>query len=147
MTRGDVTSAVHVVIDGSLSPASEDPDAIESYWSAVVETRAHRGDVLVAERDGEVVGVCQVMIFQHFQHTRGWCCELESVYVREDCRSQGIGTALFSSAEMLARNNSCYRMQLTSRNVRLEAHRFCAAQGFEQTSQDFKKSLSAEYFS
>jgi len=35
------------------------------------ETRRRHGDVLVAEASGEVIGVCQVMIFPHFQHTGG----------------------------------------------------------------------------
>jgi hypothetical protein len=32
-------------------------------------------------------------------------------------------------------------VQLTSRNVREDAHRFYVANGFEQTSQGFKKTL------
>jgi GNAT superfamily N-acetyltransferase len=141
IARGDVTAAAKVVIGGSLSAQFEDPDAVDSYWSAVENTRARYGDILVADVDGEVVGVCQVLIFQHFQHTGGWCCELESVHVRDDHRSQGIGAALLAGAESLAREKNCYRLQLTSRNVRLDAHRFYVANGFESTSKGFKKSL------
>ena len=110
IARGDVTTAAKVVIGGSLSAQCEDPDAGDSYWSAVEETRARHGDILVVDVDGEVVGVCQVLIFQHFQHTGGWCCELESVHVRDDHRSRGIAAALLAGAESLAREKNCYRL-------------------------------------
>ena len=131
---GDLEAASLVVQGGSLTPEVEDEENLEAYWAAVEETRRRRGDVLVAEVGGEVVGVCQVIVFPHFQHTGGWCAELESVHVRGDLRSQGIGTLLLAGAEALARERGCYRVQLTSRNVRSDAHRFYTAQGFEQTS-------------
>jgi GNAT superfamily N-acetyltransferase len=114
---------------------------VDAYWRAVIVTRSRRGDVLVAQLGEEVVGVCQVMVFPHFQRMGGWCCELESVHVRSDVRSQGIGTLLLRRAEELARSEGCYRIQLTSRNVRDDAHRFYRNNGFDQTSQGFKKSL------
>lgn len=146
MARNDVATAVQVIIGGSLAAQFEAPDAEERYWSAVIETRARRGDVLVAVLGGAIVGVCQVIIFQHFQHTGGWCCELESVHVRDDHRCAGIGGALLDAAESLARKHGCYRIQLTSRNVRLDAHRFYVAHGFDPTSQGFKKTLESVDF-
>jgi GNAT superfamily N-acetyltransferase len=114
---------------------------VQSYWEAVEETRRRRGDVLVAVVNSEVVGITQVMVFPHFQHTGGWCAELESVHVRSDMRSHGIGAKLLAAAEELARREGCYRVQLTSRNVRSDAHRFYEAQGYTSTSQGFKKLL------
>jgi GNAT superfamily N-acetyltransferase len=139
MNSQDVAAAVSLLLDGSLSPEFEDAANVDDYWSAVEETRRQRGDVLVADMDGEVVGVCQVIIFQHFQHAGGWCCEIESVHVRSDMRSRGIGAQLLEAAEALAQERGCYRIQLTSRNVREDAHRFYLANGYGQTSQGFKK--------
>ncbi len=141
MRRDDVTAAVEVVAAGSLSPGVEDVSRIEDYWAAVEETRRRGGEALVAEADGEVVGFVQLIVFPHFQHVGGWCAELESVHVREDRRSRGIGAALLGAAEDLARERGCYRIQLTSRNVRVDAHRFYLAQGYDLTSQGFKKLL------
>jgi GNAT superfamily N-acetyltransferase len=87
------------------------------------------------------VGVCQVLIFRHFQRTARWCAELESVYVRADQRGNGIGAAILAHAEEFARARNCYRVQLTSRNERVDAHRFYAHHGYEATSQGFKKLL------
>jgi len=141
INQHDVRAASLVVRGGSLTPDLEDENDVDAYWGAVETTRRQDGDVLVADVDGEVVGVCQVIVFQHFQHTGGWCCELESVHVRSDRRAEGIGTMLLLAAEALARERGCYRVQLTSRNVREDAHRFYLANGFELTSQGFKKTL------
>jgi GNAT superfamily N-acetyltransferase len=135
----DVTAAVELLRGGSLMPQFEEVTRVDDYWAAVEETRRQRGDVLVAEVDADVVGVCQVIIFQHFQHAGGWCAEIESVHVRSDVRSRGIGATLLAAAEELARERGCYRIQLTSRNVREDAHRFYLANGYDQTSQGFKK--------
>jgi GNAT superfamily N-acetyltransferase len=139
--KEDVRAASLVVQGGSLSPEGEDENDVQSYWEAVEETRRRRGDVLVAVVNSEVVGITQVMVFPHFQHTGGWCAELESVHVRRDMRSHGIGAKLLAAAEELARREGCYRVQLTSRNVRSDAHRFYEAQGYTSTSQGFKKLL------
>jgi len=142
ITYRDVAAAVELLRDGSLMPEFEDPSRVDDYWSAVEETRRLRGDVIVAEVDGDVIGVCQVIVFQHFQHAGGWCGEIESVHVRSDMRSRGIGAELLAAAEALARGRGCYRIQLTSRNVREDAHRFYVANGYGQTSQGFKKFFS-----
>src|ERR1700677_559989 len=133
--KDDVPAASLVVQGGSLTPEVEDEDDVESYWSAVEETRRRRGDVLVAVVENEVVGICQLIVFPHFQHTGGWCAELESVHVRSDLRSHGIGAKLLAAAEELARREGCYRVQLTSRNARSDAHRFYEAQGYSAVSQ------------
>ncbi len=144
--RDEVAAAVALVIESTLSPGVEDLTRLNEYWSAVLDTRERGGEVIVALRDGVVVALCQVVIFRHFQHTAGWCCELESVYVRGDQRGQGIGAALLAHAETYARERGCYRVQLASRNERVDAHRFYRANGYEQTSQGFKKLLVEQHF-
>lgn len=139
--EGEVGDAVTVLMGGATKPQFEDPLKTDEYWRAVEETRSRRGDVLVADVDGQVVGMCQVLIFQHFQHAGGWCCEIESVHVRSDQRGKGIGTKLLEAAEVLAAQRGCYRIQLTSNNVRQDAHRFYQSLGYVATHQGFKKLL------
>ena len=139
--RGEVAAAVEIINEGTLAPGAEHPERGDEYWAAVEDVRSRRGDVLVALEGGVVLGVCQVIIFRHFQHTGGWCAELESVYVRSDRRGQRIGAALLDTAENLARAAGCYRVQLTSRNVRRDAHRFYLTHGYEQSSQGFRRAL------
>ncbi len=139
--HADLRAASLVVKAGANFPDEEHEDDVDAYWSAVAESRARRGEVLVAEMDGEVVGVVQVIIFQHFQHTGGWCAELESVHVRDDRRNLGVGGELLNAAEEVARRANCYRVQLTSRKFRVDAHRFYLAHGYQATSEGFKKPL------
>lgn len=139
--RGEVAAAVALISEGTLSPEVEDERRLDEYWDAVIETRRRGGDVVVALSNGVVIAMCQVIVFRHFQHTGGWCGEIESVYVRSDQRSRGVGTALVTYAEGLARERGCYRVQLTSRNERLDAHRFYRSNGYDQCAQGFKKPL------
>lgn len=141
LNRADVAAVAELLAAGSLTPEAEDPNNVEAYWRAAEENRQRLGEVFVAVLDGEVVGVAQVMVFPHLQHTGGRCAELESVHVRADHRSEGIGSALLAAAENLARERGCYRIQLTSRNVRVDAHRFYEANGYGAVSQGFKKPL------
>ena len=144
LSYDDVAAAVELLRAGSLTPQTERVEEIDAYWEAAEETRRRRGDVLVAHLDGVVAGVCQVLVFPHFQHAGDWCAELESVHVRHDVRSRGIGKSLLAAAEALALERGCYRIQLMSRNVRSDAHRFYRTNGYEQTSQGFKKALPVE---
>ena len=139
--RHEVGEAARIVAEGTLAHDAEHPEREEDYWSAVLETRAHDGEVLVAIEGDVVLGVCQVIVFRHFQNTGGRCAELESVYVRAERRGEGIGALMLERAEGFAREAGCYRVQLTSRLVRTDAHRFYLAHGYVQASLGFRKSL------
>ena len=97
--------------------------------------------LLVAEVDGEVVGMCQLIVFRHIQAAGGRCAEIESVHVHPDRRGHGIGTAIMRHAVERARALGCYRVQLTSNTVREDAHRFYESLGFSPTHVGFKLSL------
>jgi len=139
--RDEVAAAVALIVEGSLSPGVEDPRRLDDYWEAVVEVRERGGELLVALIDGEVVGMCQIIVFRHFQHSAGRCAELESVYVRGDLRGRGVGARLIEHAERFARERGCYRVQLTSRDERHDAHRFYESNGYRAVARGFKKSL------
>ena len=69
---------------------SEDAGDVPAYRSALDEIAATPGnDVLVAELDGQVVGVCQLITFRHLQERGGRCAEIESVHVDERVRVLG----------------------------------------------------------
>ena len=68
----------------------------------------------MAELGGEVVGVCQLIVFRHLQAKGGLCAEIESVHVHPDHRGSGVGGALVRAAIDRAAGLGCYRVQLTS---------------------------------
>jgi len=138
----DAGALVALLAGGSLGPSDEDAGELAPYVAALEEIRDTPGcDVLVAEVDGEVVGMCQLMVVRHVQHGGGRCAELESVHVAADLRSHGIGGALVEAAVAAARAAGCYRVQLTSNGARADAHRFYERHGFEATHVGFKRLL------
>jgi len=137
----EVAAAVAILTAGSLTPDDEHPERLERYVHAVHACRSEGGEILVAVDGADVVGVCQLLIFTHLQHTGERCAELETVHVREDRRGHGIGAAMLEEAERRARELGCYRIQLTSRAARLDAHRFYLSNGYDQSHLGFKKSL------
>ncbi len=138
----DVPRLVRLIQLGALGAADVGSSDPGPYRRALAEIQgtAH-GDVLVADRAGEVVGLCQLVVFRHFQRQGGLCAEIESLHVHPDHRSEGIGAQLLAAAVDAARRAGCYRVQLTSNRQRTEAHRFYARHGFEPTHVGFKHML------
>lgn len=137
----DLPALVALLVAGTLRH-DEDPAHLDAYHAALTEIAATPGsDVLVAELDHTVVGVCQLITFRHLQHLGGRCAEIESVHVAESQRSAGIGGALIDAAVQRARDHGCYRVQLTSHKARTDAHRFYDRHGFVATHEGYKRYL------
>ncbi len=129
-------------VPGSSGEEIENPVDLGPYERALRETGNAGGDVLVAEIDDEVVGVCQLIVFRHLQARGGLCAEIESVHVHPDHRGSGVGTTLLRAAIDRARNLGCYRVQLTSNVQRPDAHRLYERLGFAPSHVGFKMLLS-----
>jgi GNAT superfamily N-acetyltransferase len=140
-TEEDIPRLVELLEHGSLMEGKEDATDPAPYRAALAEIAQGPGAVLVAEIDGQVVGVCQLIVFRHLQTRGGRCAEVESVHVHPDHRGCGIGGVLLRAAVQRARELGCYRVQLTSNNARPEAHRFYERLGFEPSHRGFKLML------
>jgi GNAT superfamily N-acetyltransferase len=139
---GDADALVDLLAGGTLRGA-EDPTDPGAYRRALEEIVATPGnDVLVAEVDGRVVGMCQLTVIRHIQEQGGRCAEIESMHVAAAHRGRGIGRVLLDAAVDRAGTAGCYRVQLTSNTVRTDAHRFYERAGFEPSHVGFKRYLS-----
>jgi GNAT superfamily N-acetyltransferase len=122
-----------------LDPAMfADPRTLEAF-AAIDADPAHR--LIVAERNGEVVGTLQVTFIPglpNFGMKRGL---LENVHIRSDQRGSGLGSIMVQWAIERCREAGCGNVQLTSNKLRLDAHRFYRKLGFEQTHEGFKLKL------
>jgi GNAT superfamily N-acetyltransferase len=135
----DLPRIVELLEFGALVEGKEDGADGAAYASALDEIRATPGcDVLVAEAAGEVVGTCQLIVFRHLQARGGRCAEVESMHVHPDHRSRGIGAQLLAAAVEAARQEGCYRVQLTSDRQRQDAHRFYEREGMTASHVGFK---------
>ena len=133
---------VELLQHGALVEGKEDPSDTGSYLAALAEIQTAPGNhLLVAQVGDEVVGMCQLVIFRHFQRGGGLCAEVESMHVHPDFRSHGIGERLATSAVDIARDAGCYRIQLTSDLRRSSAHRFYRRLDFEPSHIGFKRTL------
>jgi GNAT superfamily N-acetyltransferase len=140
--RASDTPRLAALLAGGTLRGGEDPADLPAYLSALEEIAATPGsEVLVAEVDGEVVGMCQLIMFRHLQERGGRCAEIESVHVDEAYRSSGIGGVLLEAAVERAAAAGCYRVQLASNRAREAAHRFYQRHGFEPTHVGFKRYL------
>ncbi len=136
----DVGRLVELLGHGGLADRTERPSEVGAYRNALADIQTTAGnDLLVAEVAGDVVGMCQLVVFRHFQRQGGLCAEVESMHVHPDFRSQGIGGQLLSSAVEIARQAGCYRVQLTSNLQRSRAHQFYESRGFDPSHIGFKR--------
>ncbi|MFZ3205459.1 MAG: GNAT family N-acetyltransferase [Pseudomonas sp.] len=87
--------------------------------------------VLVAERDGKLLGTCTLNLIEHLAHNFARSAILEDVVVDADARGLGIGQALIGKAAERARAWGCYKLALSSNQSREQAHRFYARLGFK----------------
>jgi RimJ/RimL family protein N-acetyltransferase len=88
------------------------------------------GIVLVADVGGSVAGVIAVHAIPYFERP-GAFARIVALSVDGDARRAGVGRRLVSAAQEWAIAHGCVAMEVTSRLVRDDAHRFYAALGYE----------------
>lgn len=143
-TPKDANRLIVLLDHGALEDRKEDPSDLNPYVVALAEIEATGGsDVLVAELDGQVVGVCQLIMFRHLQRRGGLCAEIESMHVHPDFRGRGIGGQLLDAVVETAKRAGCYRVQLTSNLQRSDAHRFYRRHGFMASHVGFKRMVGS----
>lgn len=86
--------------------------------------------VLVAERDGELVGLCHIQGVPLLA-SDGYA-EVQALVVAADARRQGIGGSLVRAALAWAGERGYTRVRLRSGLHRTDAHRFYRSLGFSQ---------------
>lgn len=64
---------------------------------------------------------------------------IENVVVRDDCRGQGIGKAVFEKLDSFAKSKNCGYAVLVSSGYRKGAHKFYEAVGFTDDVRGFRK--------
>ncbi|SHF08925.1 GNAT family N-acetyltransferase [Streptoalloteichus hindustanus] len=138
----DVPAIVALLADDVLGATRETPDDLAPYQNAFValDTDPHQL-LVVAERDGEVVGTLQLSFLVGLARRGATRAQVEGVRVRADQRGSGLGEELITWAVEEARAAGCQLVQLTSDRTRVDAHRFYERLGFEATHLGYKLSL------
>jgi GNAT superfamily N-acetyltransferase len=124
--RPDDTSALVRAYDWLFAPPGIRPAAWDTGRARDRLSRliaASGASVLVAESDGEVVGIISVYLDVESVRfgQRAW---VEDLAVHPDHRSAGHGKALLDAAKEWARSHGATHLELDSGEARADAHRF-----------------------
>lgn len=141
-TEGDLPSIVAMLADDPLGARRESPDDLSPYLAAFERLSADPNQhVIVAVRDGRVVGTLQLTIVPGLSRRGATRSVIEGVRVHADERGGGLGTQLIEWAVDESRRQGCQLVQLTSDKTRADAHRFYERLGFSASHTGFKLQL------
>jgi GNAT superfamily N-acetyltransferase len=98
--------------------------------------------LLVAAKDGRIVGSTHVLIFRHLGRALRPVAIVENVIVDANFRRAGIGEQLMAAAIQIARRQNCYKLSLTTNRKRKPAHRFYERIGWNRTHFGYTFSLA-----
>ncbi|AOJ18486.1 GCN5 family acetyltransferase [Burkholderia cenocepacia] len=94
--------------------------------------------ILVATIAHRVVGCISLHALALF-HAHGNLGRITSLVVDESCRGRGVGGALIAAAHSWFESVGCVKLEVTSGEHRLDAHRFYARYGFTRDGQRLSK--------
>ena len=141
-TTEDVPAIVGMLADDPLGAQRESPDDLTPYLTALDRLTADPNQhLVVAVRDGRVVGTLQLTIIPGLSRMGATRSIIEGVRVHATERGIGLGTRLIEWAIATSRRESCRLVQLTSDATRTDAHRFYGRLGFLPSHVGFKLQL------
>ena len=142
-TLADLPAVVRLLADDPFGAGREwatDP-LPDRYRRGFEAMRAQGGRLVVAVRDGAVVGCLQLHILHGVSAQGQSVAQIEGVRVDGALRGQGVGAAIVGHAIAAAQAAGCGAVQLTSRRERVDAQRFYAKLGFVGSHAGMKLSL------
>ncbi|HUB03564.1 MAG TPA: GNAT family N-acetyltransferase [Solirubrobacteraceae bacterium] len=101
------------------------------------------GEVLIAELDGDVVGLAAYQLIDVIERPDPQC-RITSLVVDDRFRRRGVAYALLHTIEETARDFGCFRLEVTTRPDRADALAFYLAAGFEERPRRLTKPLEHE---
>jgi ribosomal protein S18 acetylase RimI-like enzyme len=144
-TRADLPSVVRLLADEQQTADQREryeSPLPESYYSAFKQINNDPNhELIVAERNGEVIGTLHLMFLPSVSFQGGLRAQIESVRVDKRFQSQGIGSQMMKWSMERARQRGAHIVQLTTHKSRVDAHRFYERLGFKGTHLGMKLSL------
>lgn len=104
------------------------------------EQSIHSNAAFVAASGPDILGFVAVQK-NTLQHRDGTLARITALVVSTQVRAAGIGRQLIVKAEEWARAGGCDRIELTSGNLRTDAHAFYRRVGYDQTGLRFSRNL------
>jgi len=141
-TQQDLPDILRMLFQDQATPSDElAPDA-PCYAEALREMQASGTNLTyLAELDSRVVGTFMLTCIRHLLRQGSLIAQIEAVRVDAPMRGRGLGGEMMRWAIQEARRRGCSRVQLTTNNVRKDAHRFYERLGFRATHLGMKLPL------
>lgn len=118
--------------DGAVLPLAE----AERVFERMARYPDYR--MIVALRDGRIVGSFALLIMDNLGHLGAPSGVIEDVVVAPDCQGQGVGRAMMQHALRLCGEKGCYKVALSSNLTRTRAHAFYESLAFERHGYSFR---------
>jgi L-amino acid N-acyltransferase YncA len=115
---------------------SPSPGDYRRAFAEICDAPGH--ELLVAERQGEVVGTMVLLIVPNLSHGACPWALVENLVIAHGQRRRGLGKLLMDYAIARAEEAGCYRIVLSSDKRRREAHRFYRSLDFEPSAHGFR---------
>ncbi|MGH3386947.1 MAG: GNAT family N-acetyltransferase [Nocardioidaceae bacterium] len=139
----DIPHIVALLADDEIGATRETPADLAPYLHAFEQIEANPRDrLVVADRDGAVVGTLQLTFLLGLSRTGATRAQIEGVRIAAAERGSGLGTQLITWAVEEARRSGAQLVQLTSDATRKDAQRFYQQLGFQPTHVGFKLTLT-----
>lgn len=139
--KADVPFIVQMLANDKLGKLREDyqEPLPEKYYIAFENINTDQNqELIVVEKDGEVIGTLQLSFIQYLTYQGGIRAQIEAVRIREDLRGGGIGQQMFEWAIARAKERKAHILQLTTDKSRPEALHFYEKLGFKATHEGMK---------
>ena len=101
---------------------------------------------LIAEQAGDVVGFVSCHV-QYLLHHGGKVAEIQELFVRPDRRNQRIGQQLVEALQVLAIQEHCINLEVTTNQKRADTIRFYERELFTRTHVKLVKAIQVTNFS
>jgi GNAT superfamily N-acetyltransferase len=119
------------------------------YPTSTEDARARLGRVLgyedagvfVCEVAGEAVGLAAYQVVHLLERPQPQC-RITALVVRAQERRRGVAAALIAAVESVAREASCFRLEVTTQPRRDDAAAFYLANGFHERPRRLVKPIS-----
>ncbi len=140
-TRDDLPRVVELIADDAVAASRTGTFGAAHVAGFEAIEASGNDELVVAELDGEVVGVMQLTFIPGIARNGATRLHVEAVRVDQRLRGQGIGRLLMEQAHARGRERGCVLAQLTSDKQRTDAHRFYRSIGYAQSHEGFKLQL------
>lgn len=116
LDKGFLKTLENLSLVGKLSPAKKKKIAKEILNNSAYE-------IIVAEKDGKIIGAITLLVEQKFIHCGGRVGHIEDVVVGKGFEGRGVGSALVQWAVRRAKIRKCYKVILDCKENNVSFYR------------------------